>query len=168
MPFLDNFLVGGATGDIVKIAELPLTGSVVTINNIPQTYRHLRMFIVARGIESAVNTLLYIRFNNIASNDYWMNNSTTPISSFDLAYIPANNADLGFYSTVDLFIGDYTNENIAKSIQALQVSKWRKNEPGSSFASGGTLDKTNAVKSISIWAIGGFAENSSVVLYGIK
>ncbi|MBH0328266.1 hypothetical protein ABH14_00370 [Brevibacillus brevis] len=155
------------SGGMVKIADVLMSG-VTTINNIPQTYRHLKAFVVARSLLAAMDAIFYIRLNSDTTNEYWLYSSTTPSNSFDLARIPAANADAGFYSTLELFIGDYTNTNIAKSVQIFQISKGQKAVAGTAFISGGTFNKTNPVTSISFHTSSGFTSDSRVVLYGIK
>lgn len=155
------------SADIVKIADVQMSGQT-TIANIPQTYRHLKAYFVARSMANEVDSYFTIHFNGITSRDYWAYNSPNAQNAFGSARIPAVNADAGFYSTGELLVFDYANTNIAKSVQVSQISKRQKAVAGVSFFTGGTLDKTDAVTSITFSTSGGFTADSRVVLYGIK
>jgi hypothetical protein len=155
------------SADIVKIADVQMSGQT-TIANIPQTYRHLKAYFVSRSVANEVDSYFLIQFNGVTSRDYWAYNTTNAQNSFAIARIPAVNADAGFYSTGELLVFDYANTNIAKSVQVSQISKRQKAVAGVSFFYGGTLDKTDAVTSITFSTSGGFTADSRVVLYGIK
>lgn len=161
--------LSGIIGGFVKIADLSNLQRVTHISNIPQNYSHLRIIATTRSNGPA--SYIWLRINDISTNDYWLVSSTTPLNAVQLGSIPASDADPGFFGTTDVILGDYTNKNTAKIVQGMHSSKATKAEAGKVAWIAYLLDKRTEVTSLTF--IIGQADytpdpDSRIVVYGMK
>jgi len=169
-------------GDFESIATTTVGSggtTPITFSNIPQTYKHLQIRILARTTNtSGVNWIFPTRFNGDTGSNYTYHGlrgdgasavsyagtsqtSTLAVNSGDDA-----NSLLGWgVGVVDIL--DYSNTNKHKTIRTL--SGFEENGSGMVDLISGVWMSTSAITSISIAAgTGSFREYSSFALYGIK
>ncbi|MFE1630391.1 hypothetical protein ACFLFF_27000 [Brevibacillus reuszeri] len=168
MPFLDNYLVGGATSDVVKIAEVLLGSTALAISNIPQTYEHLRVIIVSRSDATATETSLLVRLNSNATNIYYPVDGTSATSYFSFSPIAGAKAEPNWFSFADITISNYSSTSMAKTVLAANLAKLSAASVGTAQLKGGIFGALDPITSLSLIIGGAFVPGSKMILYGIK
>ncbi len=169
-------------GDMVKIAEVVLASdaSSLEFNNIPQTYRHLRLVVLARSTDYATSPVtLFMQFNgDTASNYYWdgletqggsvSGASASSVGSVRVGRIASDYAaDLSLYGFCDVVIPSYTgnHKKVYASTGGTPLSSSGSARLTISF---GGWYSTAAVTTISIKTSFNIKAGSAAVLYGWK
>jgi hypothetical protein len=159
--------------------------SVVTFDNIPQTYKHLQVRGSARtdGAYSIQGIGLAINNDRNVSNQYgWQRlgvingavasawQTYTNPDNFYWPYVPAANTNSSLFASFIIDIHDYTNTNKKRQVRAVNgcadqtTSNWV-------FQILGTYIKQTTVSRLDFVFIGGstqISQNSRFDLYGIK
>jgi hypothetical protein len=154
--------------------------STIIFNDIPQTYKHLQIRMLARTNRADVNDTAKLRYNSDANT----NNSTyheimgsgTAVSTYGSA-APESNQILvtaGASAAASIFgvgitdILDYTNANKYKTQR--NIGGIDRNGSGTVVFNSGLWMSTSAISSIAITPSSGtlFSEYSRFSLYGIK
>lgn len=156
-------------------------GGNVIFNNIPQTYTDLVVLVSGRGQESSTTNQMYMQANGVgiagsySSSSIFANGSSVAIlKSFgatgDFLYLgngtPNALASASTFGSTEIKIFNYTSGNY-KTVAVDIVA-----ENNATFAnvsmSSGTILNTNPITSLLIGAFGGFAQNTTLTLYGIS
>lgn len=152
--------------------------SSVTINNIPQTYRHLQLRYISRDSRTASNSDQSITFNGDTGSNYSYHHlsgdggtgysgGTGSLANINLGNQPGGQALSGAFGigVVDIF--DYTNTNKFKTIRAL--SGHDQNGSGWAMTTSGNWRSTAAITSITFTPlVAPYVQYSSFTLYGVK
>jgi hypothetical protein len=153
--------------------------ATITFSNIPQTYTHLQIRLLARGTNASTGGDLSIQFNGDTASNYtyhqlYGDGSSTAANSganqtitygptFTGANAPANVFGVGI---TDLL--DYANTNKFKTIRTLSGQDQNGVNGFVNFRSG-LWRSTSAISSMVLVAAGGnFVQHSQLSLYGIK
>lgn len=174
--------VAAATNSYQSIATVTVgSGGAtdITFSSIPSTYTHLQLRITARTtIAGSATDGIYVQFNGSTSSVYafhrMVGNGATPSvgqgTSLTETYIdritgglsPSNNFGVAITDILD-----YTNTNKFKTIKSF--GGFDSNGSGNVTMSSGLWQSTNAITSIKLFLFSnGFAQYSSIALYGIK
>lgn len=187
----NDFLAGNPVVQLDKGSMFPLgvftlaaAQANVEFTNIPQTYTHLQIRVLARSNRASTDDNIAIRFNSDTaanySNHYLRGDgssasasgagSTSTISGAD---ITANNATASVFSTHIIDILDYKNTNKAKTIRTL--GGYDLNGSGNIRLTSGAWYKNTssvyeAISTIRLYpaTAGDWVTNSSFALYGIN
>jgi len=171
------------TGDYESIATV-LVGSAgassVTFSNIPQTYKHLQLRIIARTTFNLTEDYLSMRFNGDSGANYTYHNLYTNAgaavagggSGQTLAYLQRGTgatAPASTFGTIIVDIPDYAN--VSKNKTFKMFGGWETNAAGAVYLDSGAWVNTNAISSVQIF--GGNASSTLVqyshfALYGIR
>jgi len=170
---------GSGVGAMREIATLTTSASqtTVTFDNIPNTYRDLRIVAFARGTTAATAVLLYTRINGDSGSNYdWVRESRLgQASGFGTNYaasnaISAQSSDAGVYTHVDITIPGYTTIGTQKTFTTQNPLKFSPtlgnvfNEMGESW----WRNTSSAVNKIELYpSAGEFVSESTFTLYGI-
>lgn len=155
----------------------PTSGTSVTFNSIPSTYKHLqvRMSIIESGTASDVYLMLdsnkglkghYLEGRNVSATAGGI--TSNALYGLLIDNYVGTTASVPFVSLIDVL--DYSNTNKYKTTRVM--SGYEQNTTGSAidFISG-LYDTTSAISSLTITLFGGtatFASGSHIALYGIK
>lgn len=168
-------------GDYESIATATVgaggSGSIILLDNIPQTYKHLQIRLVARSTFAGANDLIYF-WNAPAgiTSSRWhtlTGDGSTPGSGTGTAavyagYIPGANATANVFGTAIIDILDYSDTNKLKTWR----SKIGFDNNGSGIVStwsGVWIGSNSAINSIRMnCGSAGFAQYSHAALYGIR
>jgi hypothetical protein len=161
---------------IESVVVSPAAASV-TFSAIPQTYKHLKVFVSARSAAGAAYDAGYVRFNGDAGTNYLygahQGGSAHTVSIASSQTQAAIFAATGNGSTADLFGGseitlyDYTGAN-KKTVMAL---KWESHTTSEAYLYETlvTWADTSAITSILFWAAGGnLGAGCRFDLYGVS
>lgn len=161
----------------IQTVTVPSGGSGnISLNSIPQTYKHLQLRMIYRTTVSTPDDNVVGTFSGDTNNNYVThyisNNGSTLASAIVAAGIGVIflGRQSGATSPASLFgsgvvdIIDYSATNKSKTIKS--VSGWNTTSASQYWYWSGAWMNTTAVTSISI--TGPFAEFSSFALYGIK
>lgn len=160
------------------------TANQLTFSNIPQTYKHLQLRMVARDLVTTDNDLkaLYLVFNTDTTTSYWFGGyanvngsgsggaTTTSLLSIGNA-IRSNGSATGAVGVSIVDIVDYTDTAKFKTIKSFSGgAPGNDNNPSAIRNSGGYWKSTNAITSIIISNQSGqpFTTTSVFALYGIR
>jgi hypothetical protein len=157
-------------------AASPGGSSTFSFTNIPQTYKHLKLHLVARGAYTAYDITPYMRFNQDTGNNYYLhyvssNGSTLnqvsdyrPYARF-MPTIPGSYIDSNNFAGGWVEIFDYTNSNKAKVYRG-----WGGCTPSSGFGfSSGTWTQTGAITRLDFQLeTGNWLAGSHFALYGLR
>jgi hypothetical protein len=144
---------------------------------IPQNYTDLLISLSGRSVRSAVNDVLYMKFNS-STSDYSskiLEGNGASATSYsggssafsDILGIPAATSTANTFGNVAIYIPNYTSSN-NKSISVDGVGE---NNATTAFVDlyAGLLSNTAAITSITLYnIISNFAQYSTATLYGIK
>jgi len=167
------------TNSFESIATATPSGTSVTFSNIPQTYKHLQVRVLARTTrnDATVDTVYY-RFNEDTGNNYNVHTLSSNGSATSAAYYGAPTVLWGAFSTPTVLAGanlfsasivdilDYTSTTKYKTTRVLAGSD--RNGAGSIDFFTGLWRNTAAVTSIRFFAEGNYVSGSHLALYGIK
>lgn len=114
--------------------ELGAPDANVDITSIVQTFRSLRMQIIARGSNASTSVSCLLRFNNDSGNNYDYQNlqgnntaaaafSAVAGSSIVVGGAPAASATANVFGQIDVQIGDYINATRNKVLNARSALK---------------------------------------------
>jgi hypothetical protein len=160
-----------ASGGMTLISTTSLSGALVTLSSIPQTYKNL--FLLIYGVTNATgNSYFGCRLNNSSSANYYgdgvSNNVVDQITSFTHFSLGGNqvlptrtSANNGF----SLLIYNYTSSTNYKLVQ--NVALFESSGIKVSSYGGGWSDNT-AVTSLSLQNFGGNLLTGTAELYGVK
>jgi hypothetical protein len=187
-----NSVTPAAPGSYEDIATVTITSSgtsSITFSSIPQTYKHLELRGYTRGASGGITTTnTYTTFNsdnnsgrynmNEMFGDGGNNTSITPFSSSTIylrtLYMPGGAYNANIYGVMRMFIFDYTNSNLNRSliIQSGYNTNGDAAPPNQNqyinHTSGGYIQST-AISNIAFTNDGGGWEvGSTFSLYGIK
>jgi hypothetical protein len=148
--------------------------SVITFNDIPQTYKHLQVRTMC--LTSASATDVKLQFNSDTGSNYtqhllWGNGSAASAGSYtSTTYIPAGVTSITTANpaagVVDIL--DYTNTNKYKTVRTLSGSDTN-GVGGFIFFESGVWMNTTAITSLILAPYSGtFNQYSRISLYGIK
>jgi len=172
------------TGDYESIATV-LVGSAgassFTFSNIPQTYKHLQLRIIARTTFNHYDDYLSMRFNGDSGANYtyhgiYAQNATPPAAYgggnstiLSLQRVAGATAPANTFGIVIADILDYTSANKFKTFKNLGGCE--NNTQGSVYLHSGVWQNTAAITSVQIF--GGNASSTLVqyshfALYGIR
>lgn len=168
---------GGGGGDVTLLYDETLVGSgAFDVQNIPQDYAHLKIYLSARGTQASAQESLFVRFNNDSGGTSYAAQAVTAtagviagagaagVSRMHVAYVPAASAAAGQVAAVTLEVPDYAGTTFFKSIVVAASSYL------ASFywlAGSGTWGNTGAVNRIQIFPENGsFAAGSRITIYG--
>jgi hypothetical protein len=154
--------------------------SSVTFSNIPNTYSHLQIRLIARTSYVGENsTGLKIQFNSDTGSNYsWHRvygdggsafaGAGTNQTVMRIDRMPATSVNSSIFGTAVVDILDYANTNKYKTIRSL--GGWDSNGAGWAAFNSGSWRNTNAVTSIQIADADSttIPQYSSFALYGIK
>lgn len=169
-------------GAMVPIASnQPSSGTgVVTFSNIPQIYQDLRMVAYVRDTQTGTDasTSYYYLNNNTGSSNYsytnLYGNGTSAISDRatnapywnNNAAIPRAGTTTGTFGVIALDIFNYTNVTTFKT--GLSRSACDLNGSGATYLTAMLWRQTAAINTISFYPTIGFADGTTVTLYGIR
>lgn len=148
----------------------------ITISNIPQTYTHLQLRIVARGNDAGSIAYMNVGVNsdfystNYAQHALLGNGSSAAsegsanIGGVAGLYAPGGSVTANTFSSTIVDLLDYTNTSKFKTFRNLHG--WDANGSGFIVLNSGLWKNTAAVTSITAFNIN-FAVGSRVDLYGI-
>ena len=170
-----------AVGAMEPISAITLasTSASVEFNNIPGTYSHLQLKIIARVSTGTAGTNdLNIRFNSDTGSNYSYHSifgdgttvSASAASSTNQAVlgdIARNNNTSGMFGAFVIDILDYANTNKYTTFRALSGSDL--NGSGEIRFRSSLWMNTNAISAITLLSENNsFAQHTSITLYGIK
>jgi hypothetical protein len=168
----------------VKIASVTVgAGEAANIDftSIPQTYTDLMVVHSMRGANSGTISTVDVTFNNSTSG--YNNRSTFGTSTGVLSYVYTNLQYLwgGYYQgngttantfgNGQIYIPNYANSTLAKTILIDQVSESNSTAENSAFATTNTglWNNTSAITSVKLTnEYGNWKQYSTATLYGIK
>ena len=169
-------------GAVVPIASnQPSSGTgVVTFSNIPQIYQDLRMVAYVRDTQSGTDasTSFYYLNNNTGSSNYSFTNlygnGTSAISDRTTnasywnnnAAIPKAGTTSGTFGVITLDILNYANSTTFKT--GLSRAACDLNGSGTTYLTALLWRQTAAINTISFYPTIGFADGTTVTLYGIR
>jgi hypothetical protein len=173
------------TGSYESIAtSTPTSGSQITFNSIPQTYKHLQVRCIAQTDRATYPiSVATMQFNgDSGSNNYTIHYLTGDGSSASVSQsTPSGQVYVGYYSSnaatnvfgvsvVDIL--DYTNTNKYKTVRTLNGfdTNGNPNAQGNAGIWSGTWLNSSAVTSITMSFIFGsnYQSGTKFALYGIK
>lgn len=185
LPKFDSVWDGrSAVGAMEPISAITLTGtqSIVEFNNIPQTYTHLQIRMIAKnGTTSGNETTILAQFNNDSTYTnyygrhllYGDGTSAAAAANNTSAYVGAFAGILDQQATANTFgvsvldILDYTNTNKNKVTRSLCGTD--RNGAGTIALGSGLWINTAAITSIKLVPLQNtLGQYSSFSLYGIK
>jgi len=153
------------------------SGSVILMDNIPQTFTHLQIRIFARGTASQANDLIY--FWNAPSgitNSQWHNlfgdgssaQSGNGTAAVYAGNVPAATSTSSVFGSIIVDILDYSNTNKLKTFRCF--GGFNANGSGvTQLWSGLWIGANTAISSIRLnMGAGSFAQGTTVQLYGIQ
>jgi hypothetical protein len=162
---------------LIESQVLGVAAASVTFSAIPQTYKHLKVFVSARSAVVSKYDSGFARFNGDSGANYWYashtqgtahsvwsSNSETQAGIYSN---PGNSSDTDLFGASEIVFFDYTGSS-KKIVASL---KW---EPTDSAEFNGnqsivTWQNTAAITSILMWANGGnLMAGSRFDLYGVK
>lgn len=170
-----GFFGGGGTDawSIIGQQTLSTTTGLVQFTSIPQTFKHLRVDLVARGSDTtAINNIrVYYNGDNGANyrrfawEDGWGIRSSNGDSAIYAGWAVSSDSGAGRFGGTSFIIADYTNGGKGKSLLA------NANALGNSQRSvqgTGASSQTGAITSLQIaLSSGSFVANSKFTLYGL-
>lgn len=182
----NDFLAGNITfvpdsGSMFPIGAFNLTSaqSTVTFSNIPQTFDHLQIRLIARSTTAAASANSFLTFNgnsgsNYASHILRGDGASTPTSGaytsqtfIYSAEIPAASATTGIFGPAIIDVLDYRSTSKNKTVR--QLHGHDRNGAGAIvFASGLFFATPAAITSLTFTTTGNFDINSNFALYGVK
>jgi hypothetical protein len=188
MSFLINpFTFAVAGGDFESIATVTVGsgGSATAVfDNIPGTYQHLQIRLVARSSRSGSNTdSLYVQYNTDTSSANYVRyhalsgNGSSASASAQAAGVAAQNlaagltaasASASIFGTAVIDILDYANTSKYKTLRSLGGED--RNGAGGVDLWSGLWMSTSAITKITIGVTGSGAnlvEHSTLALYGV-
>lgn len=158
-----------------SIATVNPNGSsgTVTFSSIPSTYTHLE--VRASFLASSSNEDLLVRFNGDTASNYSFHElrgngsiaTAGGAASTAFMYAAANAGDTTYPQNFILFVTEYKNTNINKTIRVL--SGQDRGASGGISLFSGNWRNTAAINSITLYMpSGNINTNSKFALYGIK
>ena len=171
-----------ALGAMVPIYDVTLsaTAASIDIQNIPQTYAHLRLVVHGRGDTASTETGTTIRFNNDSSSNYdwqrgnWQSTTgtgteTKATTSGNIGRIAAANSTAAYSGGAVCDIPSYTGTTFNKTYTSLS-SSWQSSSTASQQQDSlaGQWRSTAAINRITVLpAAGNFITGTRVTLYGM-
>jgi len=162
---------------LIESQVLGVAAASVTFSAIPQTYKHLKIFVSARSAAAAAYDSGYARFNGDAGANYLYgahqggSAHTVSISSGQtqagIFAATGNGSTADLYGGSEITLFDYTGAN-KKTVMAL---KWESHTTSEAYLYETLVAwaDTDAITSILMWANGGnLMAGSRFDLYGIK
>lgn len=160
----------------IQTYTLTSTASTIDFTNIPQNYTDLYIVLSGRSSRSAVNDVLYMKFNDSTSgysskilegNGASATSYSGSSSAFtDIFGIPAASSTASTFGSVSIYIPNYTSSN-NKSISVDGVGE---NNATTAYADlyAGLWSNSSAVTKITLYnIISTFTANTTATLYGI-
>lgn len=156
-----------------------------TFSSIPTKYKHLQIRWVVRGTRSFAGEDMYIRFNNDATNNYFVqetyanppstaataNSGASAISAIRQGQIPAALAPSGCYGTGIVDIYDWQSSVKTKTTKGFCGFDTNDTNTGYNYHNiwhtSGLWVSTAPVTSITVVSNGPFDTNSYISLYGV-
>lgn len=170
-------------GGMQLISDTLLVGSAadITISSIPNTFRHLKLYLSGRGDTVASAVECDLQFNGDTGTNYayqWLYGSgATPSASeglskgvLYLAIMSAASNTANFASSAEITIYDYAATTFFKTATCLNANM-RANSTGSlvTLNSSGIWMSTSAITAIKIFpAAGNFIAGTRATLYGLS
>ena len=165
--------------DAISSVSLSSAQSSVEFNNIPSTYTHLQVRLVARsGSGSSNDSYMNLTFNsdansNYASHQLFSDGSASGSNAFAnqtviyIHRIPGGSTNSSTFGAVILDILDYANTNKYKIVRTL--GGWDASGSGRISISSGLWQSNSAITRIMLTPeAGNFPQYSQFTLYGIK
>jgi hypothetical protein len=167
--------VSQGSGSITKISEVVLGSDTPTISfsSVPQTYRHLKLFVAGR---SSVNSDVYLQFNGDTGANYdgyfFYNGgtgSTYATSQAQFGFVAVGSAPANQAGVFELTIFDYARTTWLKNSVAM-CSKKETSGSGFVVQVGATWNSTAAITDIVMGLVGGgnLIAGTIVELYGVS
>lgn len=165
------------------ISSTALSGTAVNLTSIPQTFRHLELWVSCRDNTVATSEALSIRFNSNTTANYYrafggkgynvgMTQAAAAAATRILIpdLIPGSPFQANTFGALRLVIHNYSATNILKQCYAsIGYGNTADTLKGMAMDGTATLNSNTAITSINIETIGtGFATNSRAWLYGIS
>ena len=160
----------------IQTYTLTSTASTIDFTNIPQNYTDLYIVLSGRSSRSAVNDVLYMKFNDSTSgysskilegNGASATSYSGSSSAFtDIFGIPAASSTASTFGSVSIYIPNYTSSN-NKSISVDGVGE---NNATTAYADlyAGLWSNSSAVTKITLYnIISTFTANTTATLYGV-
>ena len=185
---ISGHLTPADAGSYFPIGEFTLASAQSEINftNIPQTYTHLQIRLIARStrnVASSTETILGVRAGNGSidtGNNYSYHalggdgssafvGALTSNSSMPLGYISAFNATAGQFGIAVIDILDYKSTNKNKTFRCL-TGVDRNGAGQVRFTSGSWMNSSSAIDTIRLFDYNGsgdFVQYTSAALYGV-
>ena len=165
-----------------SIATVTADGSSgsMTASNIPGTYKHLQVRILARHTAADLRQASLIRLNNISSADYhwrWTygadaavyDNSVINSSYIGTTYVPGTGNNANIFAVFIFDILDYASTSKTKTVKGFTGFHNNTSTENNLGFTIGVLNSTAAITNFSFqMATAAFASGSSMSLYGIK
>ena len=186
MFFINPFIYGGAGGDFESIATVTVGSggaSEAVFDNIPSTFQHLQLRLVARSTRSANTDSIILQYNTDTSSANYVQyhllegNGTSASAAASAAGVAAKNyvadataasvtASVFAAAVVDLL--DYASTSKNKTVRSFQGND--RNGAGAVGLWSSLWINTAAITKITVKPNVGpnFVEHSTFALYGIK
>ena len=162
----------------IETVEVASPVSSITFSNIPQGYIDLKLVVSSRVDAAAVYQSIAMSFNggsptsaftqrwlvgdgvSVASSNYGANTALYPF------YSPGANATLNTFGSGEIYICNYANTSIYKSVSCDGVTETNATNVRAEI---GTMlwSSNNAVTSITLQGNTNFVTNSTFTLYGV-
>lgn len=171
-------------GAFDSIASAAPTGTgTVTFSNIPQTFGHLQLRIMARSTQAGFATVntCSIQINSDSGNNYYTNyiiatgsgtnasNSWGDSSGMFALLYGASSALSNLFGVTVMDIFDYTSTNKRKTIRANMGAMNNQGDANNEVRLvNWTWANTSAITSLTITTNNNFADGTTIALYGIR
>lgn len=165
----------------ISAVTVPSGGvSSITFSSIPQNYSHLQIRVLARSSDSAGTVNVTTQLNGDASASYsWHRifgngasvgaNGVASQTSAIIGQISGATAAANIFGVAVIDLLDYSSSNKFKTLRALFGFDDNNGGAGGVVQLfSGLWQNTSPNTSITLFAGGGFAQNSQIALYGIK
>lgn len=155
------------------------TGSsaTITFSNIPQTYQHLQIRLLARTTSNYQRDTVFVRFNGDSASSYPWHRiqadgssatayGTTTNNYIQTTNIPANTLGANIMGAGIIDIHDYASTTKNKTLRHIGGND--SNGAGYLLLTSGLWMSTSAITSITLLTDGNFTTSSTFALYGYK
>lgn len=165
--------------DALATVTAPSGGAAtVQFNGIPSGYKHLQIRMTTRASSASTSDNVSLQFNSDTGSNYsWhymygagsgtpTSAGSAPTSNIFALQTTGSTAAASTFGVAIIDLLDYSSTTINKTIRSL--NGYDLNGSGYVFFQSGNWRNTSAISSITFGSTSGFAQYSSIALYGVK
>jgi len=163
-------------GSMTLLSTTTLTGSIINLTSIPQTYKDLRLIIRNyKHLTPASNRAVSMRFNGDSTTKYYSTTNNTFVNaefsstSFTIAPNHLTSISQGL---VSILIPDYANTTTVKFADSIGIQNNNENEYGSTnwnySRSAGFYEEADAITEVNLISESLDFDGGTALLYGVN